>query len=270
MLRGRQQGQIWIGAVVIGCLGMEMAWGQAEGTLQIRANGEDFVRQGFESKDGWQIEFDHIFVNLAAVTAYQSDPPFDPETDETPQAETFVSLEEITTVDLAEGDADAEPVLVAELSAPEGRYNALSWQMVAADSGPAADQVMVLVGEATQEDQTITFTLEIDQELGYICGDFVGDERKGILAAGEVAEVEATFHFDHIFGDGEADADDPINTGALGFQPLADLADGDELRVDLATLAAELSEEDGELLRQALIGLGHVGEGHCEETIASR
>ncbi len=241
-----------------------------EGTLQIRANGEDFVRQGFISKDGWQIDFEHVYVNLANVTAYQSNPPFDPEAEEEPQAEISVSLEEVTTVDLAEGDEDAETILITELNAPEGRYNALGWQMVKAESGPAADQVLVLIGTAEKDGERIPFTLQVDQEYAYTCGDFIGDERKGILSAGEVAEVEATFHFDHIFGDGEASVDDPINTGALGFQPLADLANGEELLVDLATLESELSGEDYELLSKALISLGHVGEGHCEEKIVSR
>ena len=27
------------------------------GTLQLRANGEDFVREGFVSKDGWESDF---------------------------------------------------------------------------------------------------------------------------------------------------------------------------------------------------------------------
>ncbi len=271
MLSKQWRWTAWVSSVLIGGFAGMMPSAQAEdGTLQIRANGEDFVRQGFVSKDGWQIDFDHIFVNLADVTAYQSDPPFDPEAAEAPEAEISVALEEITTVDLAAGDAEAETILVAELEAPEGRYNALSWRMVEAESGPAEDQVMVMVGTAEQDGETLPFTLQIGQEYAFFCGDFVGDERKGILSAGEMAEIEATFHFDHIFGDGEADADDPINTGALGFQPLADIAEGEELVADLETLEAELSEEDFELLTEALISLGHVGEGHCEETIASR
>ena len=271
MLSKRWRWTALVSSVLIGGLTGIIPSALAEaGTLQIRANGEDFVRQGFLSKDGWQIEFDHIFVNLADVTAYQSDPPFDPEADEEPEAEITAALAEVTTVDLAEGDAEAEPILVAELEAAEGRYNALSWRMVVAESGPAEDQVIVMVGTAEQEGETVPFTLQIDQEYAYLCGDFVGDERKGILSAGEVAEVEATFHFDHIFGDGEAEADDPINTGALGFQPLADIAEGEELVADLETLASELSAADFERLTEALISLGHVGEGHCEETIASR
>ena len=39
-----------------------------QGTLAFQANGEDFVRQGFVAKDGWTIDFDHVYVTLAEVT----------------------------------------------------------------------------------------------------------------------------------------------------------------------------------------------------------
>ena len=76
---------------------------QAAGQLTIRANGEDFVRQGFVTKDDWQVTFDHVYVTLAEVTAYQSDPPFDAEAGGKPQATETISIDEPTTLDLAEG-----------------------------------------------------------------------------------------------------------------------------------------------------------------------
>ncbi len=48
--------------------------GQAEqktGTLKIMANGEDFVRQGFVSEDGWTISFEAVYLNVEGPTAYQ-------------------------------------------------------------------------------------------------------------------------------------------------------------------------------------------------------
>ncbi|MGK7909186.1 MAG: DUF4382 domain-containing protein [Synechococcus sp.] len=239
-----------------------------EGTLQIRANGEDFVRQGFVSKDGWQLDFEHIFVNFADITAYQSDPPFDPDVGEEPQANIAMSTEGVVTVDLAEGDQNADPVTLVELQVPPGRYNALSWSMVQAASGAAAGQVMVLVGTAAKDGTTLPFVLEFDREYAYVCGDFLGDERKGIVTPGETADVEATLHFDHLFGDGTAEVNDPINTGAIGFQPLADLARDNRVEVSLATLESELSQENFLSLTQALAGLGHVGENHCRQTLA--
>jgi hypothetical protein len=212
------------------------------------------------------MSFDHLYVTLDEVTAYQSDPAFDPTVEETPTAEVSLAWEEPVTVDLAEGDETAEPILVGSQEAPAGRYNALGWKIVPASEGPAAGYGVMLQGTATKDGQEIDFTLQLDKSLRFICGDFVGDERKGILAAGETADLEATFHFDHLFGDGEAAPDDDINTGALGFDPLAALAEDGTLTVDSADLEQSLSAEDYETLLSILPSLGHVGEGHCAET----
>ncbi|WP_262562789.1 hypothetical protein [Acaryochloris sp. CCMEE 5410] len=62
------------------------------GTLKVAANGEDFVRQGFTSKDGWQISFDHVYAHLSEIKAYQTNPPFDPDTEAPLQSTTEVVL----------------------------------------------------------------------------------------------------------------------------------------------------------------------------------
>ncbi|MDB9314153.1 hypothetical protein PN462_13660 [Spirulina sp. CS-785/01] len=238
----------------------------AEGTLTLVANGEDFVRQGFVTKDGWEISFDHVYANLADVTAYQTDPPYDPDKEtDLKSVEEVALVEDTETVDLAAGDETAAPIAVTETKAPTGMYNALAWSVVPADSGEAAGSAIKLVGQASKDGETIDFTLNLDQPLTYTCGEFVGDQRKGIVQGEDSAEVEATFHFDHIFGDGDAPADDEINTGAVGFDPMAALAEGDTLETDLATLEAELDSETYAKLQEAIVGLGHVGEGHCRE-----
>lgn len=236
------------------------------GELEIRANGEDFVRQGFVTKDGWQIDFAHLYVTLDDITAYQTDPAYDAEAGGMPEATETVSIDEPMTIDLAAGDADAEPILVKTVEAPMGRYNALSWKMVPAESGPAAGQTLWLEGTATKDGETVDFTMKLDPTLGFVCGDFVGDGRKGILEGTDTADLEATFHFDHLFGDGEAPADDDINTGALGFDPLAAIAQDGTLDVTMADLQAQLSPEEYDTLMGILPSLGHVGEGHCDET----
>lgn len=236
------------------------------GTLQIRANGEDFVREGFIAKDGWKIKFDQLYVNLAEVTAYQTDPPYQAETGGKPEAMEKVIVTESKTVDLAEGDKTTETILVSEISALPGRYNALSWKMTPATVGPAQGYSLLIDGTATKDGQTIPFILKIDQELEFTCGDFVGNERKGILQPGETAELEATFHFDHLFGDGSAPPQDEINTGALGFGPLAAMAQGGKVEADMGTLKNQLSPTDYQKFMAILPSLGHVGEGHCHES----
>jgi hypothetical protein len=235
-----------------------------KGTLQFDANGEDFVRQGFISKDGWAITFDHVYITLADITAYQSDPPYDPHAGSEVQAKVKVSLDGTHTVDLAEGGEDAPPISVGEVQdAAVGHYNAIHWKMARASGGSASGYSLVVVGKAEKDDQTVNFTIKVEQEYEYTCGEYVGDERKGILQEGGTADLEMTFHFDHIFGDAETPLDDELNVDALGFGPLAALTEGGALDADLAGLQAGLSADDYQTVEDILPTLGHVGEGHC-------
>jgi len=240
------------------------AGGGAVGTLQINANGEDFVRQGFVSKDGWSINFDHVYITLADITAYQTDPPYDPHTGGSINGKVTVSLDKVYTVDLAEGGEDALPILVDEVSgAAVGHYNAISWKMVKVTSGPAAGYSLVIIGIAEKDGRSIDFSIKIDKEYEYACGEYVGDERKGMVQEGGTADVEMTFHFDHIFGDAETPMDDDLNLGAPGFEPFAGIAEGGKLDANMANLQSKFSSGDYQILVDILPTLGHVGEGHC-------
>lgn len=235
------------------------------GTITLVANGEDFVRQGFIARDGWRIDFDHVYVTLGEVKAYQSDPPFNPTEDQEIQAKTEVTLVSTpTTIDLAEGGEQADPITVTEDQGSAGFYNALAWEVVSPDQGDVPGAI-VLQGTAQKDGESIDFTLNLDQPLAYRCGEFIGDVRKGFLEADSKTQLETTFHFDHIFGDADAPMDDAINTGAVGFGPFAQLASNGTVNVDLATLQQEFSPENYQTLEKAIQGLGHVGEGHCEK-----
>lgn len=233
---------------------------QEDGLILV-ANGEDFIRQGFVSKDGWQLNFNHAFVTLDQVTAYQTDPPFDAEGKDSLMAKkSVVLLNQARTIDLAEGDENAPPITVGEAIAPLGIYNALSWKLV---KDPQTNASIILDGRAVKDKKTVNFVLNLAMPLEYECGEFVGEERKGILEAGKKAQLETTFHFDHLFGDGKVSPNEEINLGAIGFEPLARLANNGELKIDLATLESKLSPDDYKKLKQNLESLGHVGEGHC-------
>jgi hypothetical protein len=245
--------------VLVGCGGTV-----EKGMLQFNANGEDFVRQGFVSKDGWAITFDHVYITLADITAYQSDPPYDPHSGNEVQAKVEASLDGAHTVDLAEGGEDVPPILVGEArDAAVGHYNALSWKMARATSGPASGYSLVVVGTAEKDGQTVNFTIKVETEYTYTCGEYVGDERKGLLQKDGTADLEMTFHFDHIFGDAETPLDDELNVSATGFEPFAGAAEGGVLDSDIAGLQAKLSTGDYQGLVGILPTLGHVGEGHC-------
>jgi len=238
--------------------------GGVVGTLQFHANGEDFVRQGFVSKDGWSINFDHVYITLAEIAACQTDPPYDPHSGSKINCDVKVSLDKVYTVDLAEGGEDAPPILVGEVqNTPAGHYNAISWKMVKAASGTAAGYSLVVVGTAEKAGQSIDFSIKVDKEYEYACGEYVGDERKGMVPEGGTADVEMTFHFDHIFGDAETPMDDDLNVSAVGFEPFAGIAEGGKLDVNMAELQSKLSAGDYQMLVDILPTLGHVGEGHC-------
>lgn len=230
-------------------------------TLTLVANGEDFIRQGFVSKDGWRIDFNHAYVTLADVIASQTNPPFNAESKEEIKPTQSVNLiTEATTIDLAQGDENTTPIKVAQVSAPVGIYNALQWKLVNNKENTGS---IILDGTAVKDNETVKFVINLPVNSEYSCGEFVGDERKGILEAGKTAEVETTFHFDHLFGDADTPSNDELNIGALGFQPLANLAQNGELKVDLPTLQKSLSEQDYQTLNKNIKSLGHVGEGHC-------
>ncbi|MEO0847818.1 MAG: DUF4382 domain-containing protein, partial [Cyanobacteria bacterium J06648_1] len=69
------------------------------GTLTLVANGEDFVRQGFVSKDGWQIDFAHLFVNIGEAIAYSTEPAFEPQKNDTKESIDY--QERIALIDTA-------------------------------------------------------------------------------------------------------------------------------------------------------------------------
>ncbi len=233
------------------------------GTLQFTANGEDFVRQGFTSKDGWDVSFNHVYVNLADITAYQSDPPYDAHAGGEVQAATKTIIPGAHTVDLAAGDQNALPILVSEKEVPVGHYNAISWQMLKASEGPAQGYSLVIAGAAVKNGKTVNFTLKNEKEYKYTGGEFIGDQRKGIVQEGGNTDLEMTFHFDHIFGDAGTPADDELNVGAPGFAPFAGLAADGNVEINMAGLKEKLSPEDYQKLETMLTTLGHVGEGHC-------
>lgn len=252
---------------LLGCGGQQTAaevQSAEEGTLEFYANGEDFIRQGFTSKDGWNITFDQVLVNVSDITAYQTDPPYDPDRNEPVQdAKVTAELESSYVVDLAEGDENAEPIFVGETVAPAGQYNALSWQMAPAEEGEMAGYSLLMKGTAEKDGEMVPFSIGVESPYTNICGEFVGDERKGILQPGETADLEMTFHFDHIFGDAELPADDGLNIEAPGFAPFALAAEGGNINTDLSTLAEALPEEEYQMLIDILPTLGHTGEGHC-------
>jgi len=239
-----------------------------EGSLTLVGNGEDFVRQGFISKDGWQISFEHVYVNIAEATAYSTRTAFEPQKgDKKEDIEyqdkiDFINIEQ--TIDLAAGNENADSIKIAEVQVPINFYNALTWSLSTANkTSPASGNTIALEGTANKGGQVINFKIGLNNPTEYICGEYIGDKRLGIVEASSPGTVELTLHFDHIFGDLDISPENALNQDALGFQPLAELAQKDSLELHDDTLSRQLSSKSYQQLKQAVVGLGHVGEGHC-------
>lgn len=216
------------------------------GQLAIAANGEDFVREGFTSKDGWAIAFDLVKVSLGEVVPLQDDIPGEAIA---PQA-----------IDLAAGDDTAEPIPLGTVTVPSGHYNGIQWSFAPSEDQPS----LTLVGTATKDDRRLTFNLTFAPDTAYTCGEYIGDVRKGFVEPDAPGDLEITLHFDHIFGDAGVPSSEEINTEGFGFDRFAALADGDSVVVTPATMSEQLSPEEVTQLEALIAGLGHVGEGHCE------
>lgn len=232
------------------------------GTLIFTADGEEHAREGTTSKEGWEIDFENLYVTVGNIKAYQTDPPYDTDTGWAIDYDEMVDLSGVFTVDLA--DESSDPAELASYDkAPAGNYNALSWNMLKAKSGEFEGYSIVLIGNASKDGQEVQFTLKIDREVAYQGGEYIGDERKGMLKEGGTAEMEMTFHIDHLFGRDDKSTDDEMNISALGFDPIAQAATDGVIEADMAELKELLNEEDYEKLEAILLHFGHVGEGHC-------
>ena len=221
------------------------------GTIVFTANGEDFVRNGFVDKGGWHLHFDTVLVNLASPTAYS------------PSGTPTQSLDGQYLVDLATGDENEAVVVVGSASgSPAGNYQSLRFGLRQLNDGPYKGASIVLIGTATRDTETVSFTISLSEELDFDGKEgYVGDEVKGMLSPGDSTVVEMTFHFDHIFGDSQAPPDDHINTGSVGFEFFRRLPGDGHLEISQDRLK---NEPEYNTLLAAIRTLGHLGEGHCE------
>jgi hypothetical protein len=119
-----------------------------------------------------------------------------------------------------------------------------------------------MIGSAEKDARIVPFRILLDEQMRFDGKEgYVGDEVKGVVKRGAVADVEMTFHFDHIFGDSEAAADDHINTAATGFEFFYAYAEDDV--VDITQSRLQDGSQYPTLIR-SLWSLGHLGEGHCD------
>jgi len=219
------------------------------GKIVFYANGEDFVREGFLEKKGWKITFDHLYVNIANPVAYNS-------------KGLKAELEGTYLVDLAEGDSKAKPIVVGTLDGlKEGNYQSLKFGLKRAEKGDYKGYSIVMIGKAEKGNDVRDFTIKLDEEIVFDGKEgYVGDEVKGMLLKGKETSVEMTFHFDHVFGDRSAPANDHVNSGSVGFDYFNAFAKNGKIDVAQKDL---VKTKGYKILLGAIATLGHLGEGHC-------
>ncbi|WP_066497652.1 hypothetical protein [Abyssisolibacter fermentans] len=237
---------------------------ESKGDLIFTANGEDFTRKGFTTLDGWNLKFDNIFISLEDVKAYICNKPYDAENNTKIEADEVAVLNKNIIVDLAAGDENAAPINLGIVKGVStGIYNAISWKVVNSDDEKMNGSSIVFIGKAEKDGKIIDFTIRFNKQYEFFGGEFVGENRKGIVEEGKTADVEMTYHFDHIFGDGSLATDDELNKGAIGFGPFAKLVVNNEINVDMDKIKNGFAKDDYEKLLNLIPTLGHVGEGHC-------
>jgi hypothetical protein len=151
----------------------------AAGAIVFTANGEDFVRRGFADKQGWSIAFANLYVNIVDPTAY------------IPGTEEQVTLEGSHWVDLAEGPAEADPIVLGSVEqvAPEN-YQALRFAVERISGGPYAGSSIVMVGAASRDGKQVPFTIRLDEEMVFDGREgYVGEELKGLLQPGSITDA---------------------------------------------------------------------------------
>jgi hypothetical protein len=251
------------------------------GTLLIEANGEDFVRDGFVSEDGWAIAFDAVYLNVEGPTAYQVQEATQEQGltmgalrhgghphESVPEGAAHVALTGQYFLKLKQDTFEVGRVD----DAPIGNYNRLAFNVAPAGAdaqGLVAEHQnysIVMEGLASKDAEQVQFRIRLTEQMQY--GDCGPNGTEGVLAEGSEARSEMTFHFDHIFGDfeeGPADTTDEetVNYLAIGFGPFAELASEGQLDMTQEQLGQQMMGATYAQFIDAVRTLGHSGEAHC-------
>ena len=224
-----------------------------KGAMSFTMNGEDFVRQGFTDKGGWKISFQHLYVVTEDPTAYSPDTTLEP-----------VVLKGQYIADLT-GQNLAYPVTIGSLrNVKAGNYQSLKFKIRRAKEGPFKGFSILMLGHAQRGKEKIHFRIALDEEMDYDGKEgYVGEKVKGLLSPGGLTEVEMTFHFDHIFGDKNAEPESHVNRGAVGFDFFKRYSRKGQVNVTQQDLKKSPLFK---VFVRSLWNLGHLGEGHCSCT----
>jgi hypothetical protein len=228
------------------------ACSEKSGSLLFTANGEEFIAEGLVSKEGFTITFDQVLINLSNIEAYSIN-----------DKKLSAKIEGDQLIDLKKGTVE-NPVITVQMlnNVSPGNYQSLRYSLKQLQSGEYSGYSIILKGTASKDNQAIPFSIKLNEELLFDGREgYVGDSVKGIVKSGETSDVEMTFHFDHLFGNIEADKNDHVNSGSPGFELFRPYIQDGKIDVNQNQLTENPAYP---VLIGAIETLGHLGEGHCE------
>ncbi len=266
-------------------------------TLVFTLNAGDRVRDGFDSKDSWHLEFDHVYINLQGPTAFQVEQDLTEgnESDDVEATRLTAKLVHAGHPHAEIPDGTANEALLGEFfmdgakgenpselgrveDVPIGNYNYMNFNILPAGSqseGLVADYEgysLVLIGTASNnEDHTlVAFKLMLTETLEFTsCGPH--QETEAVVAEGGEGTAEIALRFETLFGDkeegsAEPEDEDAVNSIAIGFDPFAALATDGSLTMTQTELQA-MPEYSSFL--DALRSIGSYGHSPCNCTGAA-
>jgi hypothetical protein len=200
---------------------------------------DELLQQGFTSKDFWQIRFEHLYITFDGKGR---------------------------TIDLSDGDEPLGTILSQwqgneakgnqEGDAAKAKSGQLSGRIIKATSGPSQGYGIYFQGKAYRESNRVSFTLKFEQDFRVKCS--------APGAAKSKSDAALSLRLENLFGDARLPAEGKVNQAALGFDPLAELAEKETLVIDMATLRQRLSPESFANLEKQLGQLIYLGNQPCE------
>jgi hypothetical protein len=200
---------------------------------------DELLQQGFTSKDFWQIRFEHLYITFDGKGR---------------------------TIDLSDGDEPLGTILSQwqgnetstnqEGNATKAKSGQLSGRIIKATSGPSQGYGIYFQGKAYRESNRVSFTLKFEQDFRVKCS--------APGAAKSKSDAALSLRLENLFGDARLPATGNVNQTALGFDPLAELAEKETLVIDMATLRQRLSPESFATLEKQLGQLIYLGDQSCE------
>lgn len=223
--------------------------GKNNSTLVFFANGEEFIKDGFVSKDGWKLKFDTVIVNISNPFAYNNN--------------LSASLKGNFAINLVTNNNEAGLKRIGEVNMlGSGNYKSLKFGISKISSGEFKGYSIILKGNASKDSINKTFLIKLNEEILFDGKEgYVGDIPRGILKSNDTANLELTFHFDHIFGDFNSPLTEHVNTGSVGFEFFNQFSSDSNIVISQDEL---LKDKNYKILVDGIKTLGHLGEGHCE------